>query len=164
MAAGRASGLKNLLALGACALALVACSNPDQSYDAAAMDASQGGHQKTAVGLAKKEVERLLARGQCSADTRLECGTLALAYGSLAEYQILDGDKQAGAESFSRAKGAIAWADKAERASAIGMVYRDVAEAYWKVGERTRAREVINEGQAAGGDGWLFTAAAAARS
>jgi hypothetical protein len=32
------------------------------------------------------------------------------------------------------------------------MVYRDVSEAFWKVGDRARAVAVFNEGRAAGAD------------
>jgi hypothetical protein len=34
------------------------------------------------------------------------------------------------------------------------MVYRDVSEAFWKVGDRARAVTVFNEGRAAGADKW----------
>jgi hypothetical protein len=42
------------------------------------------------------------------------------------------------------------------------MVYRDVSEAYWKTGDRARAVVVFNQGRAAGADGWLRNASAAA--
>jgi hypothetical protein len=41
------------------------------------------------------------------------------------------------------------------------MVYRDVSEAFWKVGDRARAVAVFNEGCAAGADKWLFMSSAA---
>jgi hypothetical protein len=41
------------------------------------------------------------------------------------------------------------------------MVYRDVSEAFWKVGDRARAVAIFNEGRAAGADKWLFMSAAA---
>ena len=84
------------------------------------------------------------------------------AYGSLAEYQILGGDKRAGERSFSFAKQALEWMDRANRPSAAGIVYRDVSEAFMKVGDTDRAVAVFHEGRAAGGDSWLYTGAAAA--
>jgi hypothetical protein len=146
-----------------CALAASACSSPEPapSYQAAAIAASQSGDQKGAVELAKKEVARFSTPDQCSKAVRLECGTLALAYGSLAEYQILDGDRAGGEISFRSARDAIDLMDPANKPSAIGIVYRDISEAYWKVGDRERAVEVFRAGRAAGGDGWLRTAAAA---
>jgi len=51
--------------------------------------------------------------------------------------------------------------DRENRPSATAMVYRDVSEAFWKVGERARAVAVFNEGRAAGGDSWLFMSSAA---
>ena len=151
--------LKRLSALAACALADAACSST--SNGAAAIEASQNGDQKTAVKLAQKEVERFSTPDQCSRTKSFNCGTLALAYGSLAEYQILSGDRAAGETSFGRAKGALDWMDKANRPSATAMVYRDVSEAYWKMGDRERATVVFNEGRAAGADNWLYHASAA---
>jgi hypothetical protein len=147
--------------LGACALALSACATPS-SHQAAAIEASQRGDHKAAVHFAEKDVARYSAPGQCSGSSTFNCGTLALAYGSLAEYQILTGDKVAGDRSFGRAKDAIGRMDRADRPSATAMVFRDVSEAYWKTGDRARAVVVFNEGRAAGGDGWLTTASAAA--
>jgi hypothetical protein len=42
--------------------------------------------------------------------------------------------------------------DLGTRSSATAMVYRDVSEAFWKVGDRARAVAVFNEGRAAGAD------------
>jgi hypothetical protein len=133
----------------------------DASYQEAAMKASEGGDQKAAIGLAKKEVARFARPDQCSRATTLNCGTLALAYGTLAGYQILDGDRTAGEGSFSGAKQALSLTDRETRASATGMVYRDVSEAFWKAGDRARAIDVFNEGRTAGADEWLFTSSAA---
>jgi hypothetical protein len=36
-----------------------------------------------------------------------------------------------------------------------GVVYRDVSEAFWKAGDRARAKAVIEQGRLAGGDTWL---------
>jgi hypothetical protein len=47
------------------------------------------------------------------------------------------------------------------RSSATAMVYRDVSEAFWTVGDRARAVAVFNEGRAAGADKWLFMSSAA---
>jgi hypothetical protein len=47
------------------------------------------------------------------------------------------------------------------RPSATAMVYRDVSEAFWNVGDRARAVAVFNEGRAAGADKWLFMSSAA---
>ena len=156
---GSLYALKHLLALGTCALVAVACTSP--SYQAAAIDASQSGDQKTAISLAQREVTRFSTPDQCSRLKSLNCGTLALVYGSLAEYQILGGDRMAGESSFSHAREALLWMEDANRPSATAMVYRDVSEAYWKVGDRARAVVVFNEGRAAGGDGWLSMASAA---
>jgi len=146
-----------------CALLTAACSGPDSdtSYQAAAIEASQSGDQETAVSLARKEVARFSTPDQCSRTTHYNCGTLALAYGSLAEYQILKGDKLAGESSFGRAKAALDRTERANRASATAMVYRDVSEAFWKIGDRRRAVAVFKEGRAAGGDSWLFMSSAA---
>ena len=160
--------LRPLLGLGVCALAASACSStepapsePAPSFQAGAIAASQSGDQKAAVELAKKEVARFSSPDQCSKDVRLNCGTLALAYGSLSEYQILAGDRAGGESSFRSARDAIDLMDPANKPSAIGIVYRDVSEGYWKVGDRERAVEVFRAGRAAGGDGWLRMAAAA---
>jgi hypothetical protein len=151
--------LRHVLVLSAGALLATGCATP--SYDAAAIEASQNGDQKTAANLAKKQVERYSGPDNCSSKTTLNCGTLALAYGSLAEYQILGGDRTSGEGSFIRAKSALNQTDKAYRPSAVAMVYRDVSEAYWKTGDRPRAIAVIKEGRTAGADEWLFSASAA---
>jgi hypothetical protein len=151
--------LRNVLAIAACGSMMAACASA--SYQEAAMQASEGGDQKAAISLAKKEVERFSGPDQCSRNVNLNCGTLALAYGTLAGYQILDGDKKAGEESFVIAKGALSVTDPATRSSATAMVYRDVSEAFWKVGDRDRAVAVFNEGRAAGADKWLFMSSAA---
>jgi len=156
---GRTCALAPVLGLIACALMTASCTSP--SYQLLAMEAADRGDQKAATSLAKKEVARFSTPDQCSSTTSLNCGTLALAYSSLAEYQIRDGDKAAGEASFNSAKGALGWTDRGTRPSATGMVYRDVSEAFWKVGDRARAVAVFNEGRAAGGDSWLFTGSAA---
>lgn len=125
------------------------------------MEASQSGDLKTAISLARKEVARFATPDECAGTTTRNCGTLALAYSSLAEYQILDGDKAAGESSFLSAKAALGRTDRANRASAAGIVYRDVSEAFWKAGDRTRAIAVFKEGRAAGGDSYLYMASAA---
>jgi hypothetical protein len=142
------------------ALALTACGGSD-SYQTAAMDASSAGDQKAATSLAKKEVARYATPDQCSMTAKLNCGTLALAYGTLASYQIMDGDRTAGEESFISAKGALSLTDPAIRASATAMVYRDVSEAFWKTGDRSRAVAVFKEGSAAGADQYLYMSSAA---
>src|SRR5262249_44151307 len=81
---------KAVMALAASVSMIASCASP--SYQTAAMQASESGDQKTAIRLAKKEVARFSGPDQCSAATNLNCGTLALAYGTLAEYQILNGD------------------------------------------------------------------------
>lgn len=151
--------LKHMVGLATCALVTASCSST--SYQAAAIEASQSGDQKTAISLEKKEVARFSSPEQCSRTVSFNCGTLALAYGSLAEYQILSGDRMAGESSFSRAKEALEWTASINRPSATAMVYRDVSEAYWKTGDRARAIVVFNEGRAAGGDSWLAMASAA---
>jgi hypothetical protein len=156
---GRTYALKSLLGLAASAIMTASCTSP--SYLMAAMEASQGGDHKAAVSLAQKEVARLSTPEQCSRTTNYNCGTLALAYSSLAEYQILRGDKMAGERSFRSAKELLGWTDPANRASATAMVYRDVSEAFWKVGDRARAVAIFKEGRASGGDGWLFMSSAA---
>ncbi|MDP2374900.1 hypothetical protein [Reyranella sp.] len=149
------------LALAAAsALALTACGGAE-SYQTAAMEASDGGDQKAAASLARKEVARFSTPDQCSMTAKLNCGTLALAYGTLAGYQIMDGDRTAGEESFVSAKGALSLTDPAIRASATAMVYRDVSEAFWKTGDRTRAVAVFKEGRAAGADQYLYMSSAA---
>jgi hypothetical protein len=149
--------LRNVVAVAACVSLLASCA--DASYQAAALQASDGGDQKAAVSLAKKEVERF--SDKCSSTNRLECGTLALAYGALASYQILDRDRAGGEGSFIQAKGALSVTDPAIRASATGMVYRDVSEAFWKAGDQARAIAVFKEGRTAGGDEYLFMSSAA---
>ena len=155
----RVRALIAVIAVAACVSTLGACATP--SYQEAAMQASDAGDQKAAIGFGKKEVAQYSGRKQCSPATRLNCGTLALAYGTLAGYQILDGDRIAGEGSFSSAKGALSLTDPENRASATAMVYRDVSEAYWKVGDRARAIAVFNEGRAAGADSWLYMSSAA---
>jgi len=155
---GRPRALKQLLGIAACALA-AACTSP--SYQAEALQASDSGDQKTAIRLAAKDVAKFSTPDQCSPEKNTNCGTLALAYGSLAQYQILNGDKTAGERSFSNAQRALGWMDRADRPSATAMVYHDVSEAFWKVGDRARAVAVFKQGRAAGGDGWLFFASAA---
>ena len=151
--------LKNLLVVGPLAVMIAACAG-DPSYQAAAMQASDVGDQKTAISLARKEVARFSEPDQCSRANNLNCGTLALAYGTLANYQIMDGDHAGGEESFIGAKGALSLTDPAIRSSATAMVYRDVSEAYWKIGARARATAVFNEGRAAGGDMYLYMSSA----
>jgi hypothetical protein len=138
---------------------LAACAS--ESYDTAALQASDAGDQKTAISLAKKEVARFAEPDQCSRTTSLNCGTLALAYGSLAGYQILDGDRVAGEGSFRSAKAALSLTDPRIRSSATGIVYRDVSEAFWKVGDRDRAIAIFKEGRAAGADQYLYMSSAA---
>jgi hypothetical protein len=147
-----------LFAIAACALA-AACSST--SYEAQAIQASDNGDQKAAIRLAAKEVEKYSSPDQCSATQNINCGTLALAYGSLAQYQILGGDWAAGESSFNSAKKALAWTDRRDQSSATAMVYGDVSEAFWKVGDRARAIAVFKEGRAAGGDSYLFLVSAA---
>lgn len=144
----------------ACVVALGACASTP-SYEVAAMEASDAGNQKRAVTLAGKEVERFSKPDQCSSSTNYNCGTLALAYGSLAGYQILDGDLAAGERSFRNAKQALSQTASENRSSATAMVYRDVSEAYWKVGDKARAVAVFKEGRDAGGDVYLFMTSAA---
>jgi len=147
------------VAAAACSVALASCAST--SYQAAAMEASDAGNQKAAISLAKKEVARFSTADQCSRTTSFNCGTLALAYGSLAGYQILDGDRTGGERSFGSAKVALGWTDPANRASATAMVYRDVSEAFWRKGDRARAVAVFKEGRAAGGDFYLYMSSAA---
>jgi hypothetical protein len=145
--------------LAACASMMASCAS--ESYDVAAMQASESGDQRTAISLAKKEVGRLSGSDQCSRATNLNCGTLALAYGTLAGYQILNGDSAAGEVSFSNAKAALTLTDPRIRASATGVIYRDVSEAFWKVGDRARAIAIFKEGRAAGADEYLYMSSAA---
>ena len=156
---GRTHTLKSVVAVAVCALMITSCTSA--SYQTEAMQASEGGDQKAAISLAKKEVARFSRPDQCSRTTGLNCGTLALAYGTLAGYQILDGDRASGEGSFSSAKEALSLTDLGTRPSATAMVYRDVSEAFWKVGERARAVDVFNEGRTAGADKWLFMSSAA---
>jgi hypothetical protein len=142
-----------------CVLATASCTST--SYQAAAMEASDAGDQKTAIRLAKKEVARFSTPDQCSRTTSFNCGTLALAYGTLAGYQILDGDRVAGERSFDSAREALSWMNVENRPSATAMVYHDVSEALWKTGDRTRAVAVFKEGRAAGADFYLFMGSAA---
>lgn len=151
--------MKRILAVAACASMLASCAS--ESYQAAALQASEGGDQKAAISLAKKEVARFSGPDKCSLANRIECGTLALAYGALASYEILDRDRAAGEGSFIQAKGALSLTDPAIRASATGIVYRDVSEAFWKAGDQARAIAVFKEGRAAGGDEYLFMSSAA---
>ena len=156
---GRTHALKSVVAVAACGLIVTACAS--ESYQTAAMKASESGNQKAAIELAKKEVARFSEPDQCSRTISLNCGTLALAYGTLASYQILDGDRTAGEGSFIGAKGALSLTDLETRPSATAMVYRDVSEAFWNVGDRARAVAVFNEGRAAGADSWLYMSSAA---
>lgn len=156
---GKTHALKPVAAVAACALAMASCAST--SYQTAAMEASDAGDQKAAISLAKKEVARFSTPDQCSRTRNYNCGTLALAYGTLAGYQILDGDRAAGERSFGSAKGALGWTDPANRPSATAMVYRDVSEAFWKMGDRARAVAVFQEGRAAGGDVYLYMSSAA---
>lgn len=126
------------------------------------MEASQAGDQRKAIELARKDIERFAAADQCSPTVTVNCGTLALAYSTVAQYQILDGDWRAGERSFQAAKRTLGMVEPANRASATGIVYRDVSEAYWKVGNKPRAVAVFNEGREAGGDVWLYSSSAAA--
>ena len=154
----RPHALRRLFAIAACALA-AACTSA--SYEADAIKASDKGDQKTAIRLAAKEVAKFSTPDQCSPTSTTNCGTLALAYSSLAEYQILSGDRTAGEASFGSAKWALSWTDHRDRASATAMVYGDVSEAFWKVGDRARAIAVFKDGRAAGGDDWLLLVSAA---
>lgn len=157
---GKRYRLEKLVMAAACALAMTSCaSNP--SYQEAAMEASNSGDQKAATSLAKKEVARFSTADQCSRTTTVNCGTLALAYGTLARYQILDGDRTGGEGSFRSAKQALGMTDPEFRAGATGVVYGDVSEAFWKTGDRARAIDVFKEGRAAGADQYLYMTSAA---
>ncbi|MDB5487617.1 MAG: hypothetical protein JWQ58_1332 [Reyranella sp.] len=156
----RTQVLKNIATLAAGAFAITACaSNP--SYQEEAMKASDDGDFKSAKSLAQKEVERFAKPEECSSTTNVNCGTLALAYSSLADYQIRSGDTAAGERSFDRAKGALVMVAPANKPSATGIVYRDVSEAFWKAGDKRRAIAVFEEGKRRGGDSWLYTSSAA---
>jgi len=157
---GRRHPFTKLVLAAASAFALTACGDSGSgSFQTAAMDASSAGDNKAAASLAKKEVARYA--DQCSMTAKLHCGTLALAYGTLASYQIMDGDRTGGDESFMSAKGALSLTDPAIRASATAMVYRDVSEAFWKMGDRGRAIAIFKEGSAAGADQYLYMSSAA---
>ena len=147
----RIRALRKVFVVAACGLMMTACAS-DPSYQTAAMKAYEDGDKKAAIDLAKKEVARFAKPEQCSRTVNLNCGTLALAYGTLANYQIMDGDRTAGEGSFRSAKGALSLTDPEIRSSATGIVYRDVSEAFWKAGDRERAVAVFNEGRAAGAD------------
>lgn len=153
-------GVEKLVVVVACALAMTSCAG-DPSYQVAAMEASNSGDQKSATDLAKKEVARFATPDQCSPKTTVNCGTLALAYGTLARYQILDGDRMGGESSFRSAKAALRLTDLETRAGAIGVVYGDVSEAFWKAGDRARAIDVFKEGRTAGADQYLYMTSAA---
>ena len=154
------SPLERLVMVAACALALTACAS-DPSYQEAAMEASNSGNQRQATDLARKEVARFATADQCSPKTTVNCGTLALAYGTLARYQILDGDRAGGEASFRSAKQALRTTDIETRASATAAVYSDVSEAFWKTGDRARAIDVFKEGRSAGADKYLYMTSAA---
>jgi hypothetical protein len=156
---GRTSAVRITVLLAACGLMVASCATP--SYQEAAMAASDAGDQKAAASLAGKEVARFATPSQCSRTTTTNCGTLALAYGTLASYQILGGDRTGGEASFRSAKEALHLTDPANRASATAMVYHDVSEAFWKMGDRARAIDVFNEGRIAGADQYLFMSSAA---
>ncbi len=142
-------------ALSASALVAACGDDKPKSYDLAAMDASYSGDLKTAISLARKEVARFATPEQCSPAHNINCGTLALAYGSLTQYQIAAGD-HAGAEmSFANARDAMSIMDREHLPATAGVVYRDVSEAFWKVGDKARAKAVIEQGRLAGGDTWL---------
>lgn len=126
------------------------------------MEASSSGDQKKAITLARQDIERFGASDQCSPTVKVNCGTLALAYSTVAQYQILDGDWRGGERSFQAAKRTLPMVEPANKASATAMVYRDVSEAYWKIGNKPRAVAVFNEGREAGGDVWLYSSSAAA--
>lgn len=157
---GRRFPLLKSIMVAACALAITSCAG-DPSYQEAAMEASDNGDQKTATSLAKKEVARFSTADQCSPKATVNCGTLALAYGTLARYQILDGDRPAGEGSFRSAKQALSLTDLETRASATAVVYGDVSEAFWKTGDRARAIDVFREGRSAGADQYLYMTSAA---
>ena len=152
--------LRNVAGVVGFALAVSACAS-DTSYQEQALRASEGGDLRSATSLAQKEVDKYSAPDQCSSTTNYNCGTLALALSSLAEYQILSGNKAAGERSFDRAKGALQLVPKENKRSATGMVYRDVSEAFWKAGDKRRAMAIFKEGTTRGADEWLYSASAA---
>jgi hypothetical protein len=158
MVGRQTAGVLAVLAMGAL---VAACGDSSTSYDLAAMDASYSGDMKSAIALARKEVARFSTPDQCSAAKNVNCGTLALAYGSLAQYQIAAGDRAAGEISFGNAKNAMSIMDREHLPVTAGVVYRDVSEAFWKTGDKARAKAVIEEGRLAGGDTWLVGASAA---
>jgi hypothetical protein len=155
------ANLRNVAGLVGCALAVTACGGSETSYQEQALRASEGGDLRSATSLAQKEVEKYSASDQCSSTTNYNCGTLALALSSLAEYQIRSGNVAAGERSFDRAKGALQLVPKDNKPSATGMVYRDVSEAFWKAGDKRRAIAVFREGTTRGADEWLYTSSAA---
>lgn len=156
------TGVLKLIVVGAAGALLSACGGSEStSYQEQALRASEGGDLKAATALAQKEVDKYSAADQCSSTTNYNCGTLALAYSSLAEYQIRSGNLAAGERSFDRAKGALQLVAKDNKPSATGMVYRDVSEAFWKAGDRRRAIAVFKEGTTRGADEWLYTTSAA---
>lgn len=157
----RGTQVLKLVVAGAAGALLSACASDSTSYQEQALRASEGGDLKAATALAQKEVEKYSATDQCSSTTNYNCGTLALAYSSLAEYQILSGNLAAGERSFDRAKGALQRVPKDNKPSATGMVYRDVSEAFWKAGDKKRAIAVFKEGTTRGADEWLYTSSAA---
>lgn len=157
----RGTQVLKLVVAGTAGALLSACAGDSTSYQEQALRASEGGDLKAATSLAQKEVEKYSASDQCSSTTNYNCGTLALALSSLAEYQILSGNVAAGERSFDRAKGALQLVPKENKPSATGMVYRDVSEAYWKAGDKKRAIAVFREGTTRGADEWLFTSSAA---
>lgn len=152
--------LKHVATVVAGALLTSACASTS-SYQEEAMQASDKGDLKSATSLAQKEVEKYSATDQCSSTTNYNCGTLALALSSLAEYQIRGGNPAAGERSFDRAKGALQRVPTENKPSATGMVYRDVSEAFWKAGDKRRAIAVFKEGTTRGADQWLYTSSAA---
>ena len=156
---GKRHTFKQWVMVAVCALAVSACAG--ESYQVAAMEASDGGDQKAAISLARKEVARFTGPDQCSRTNALNCGTLALAYGTLAGYQILDRDRTGGEASFRSAREALTLTEPENRPGATAMVYRDVSEAYWKIGDRTRAIDVFKDGRAAGADKYLYMSSAA---
>jgi len=157
----RGRHLLRLVVAGAAGTLLTACASSNTSYQEQALRASEGGDLKAATSLAQKEVEKYSATDQCSSTTNYNCGTLALAYSSLAEYQILSGNLAAGERSFDRAKGTLQRVPKDNKPSATGMVYRDVSEAFWKAGDKGRAIAIFKEGTTRGADEWLYTSSAA---
>lgn len=158
----RGTQVLRLVVAAAAGALLTACAGSEgTSYQEQALRASEGGDLKAATSLAQKEVEKYSASDQCSSTTNYNCGTLALAYSSLAEYQIRSGNRAAGERSFDRAKGALQMVPKDNKPSATGMVYRDVSEAFWKAGDKRRAIAVFKEGTTRGADEWLYTTSAA---